>query len=174
MSVRLSVLFSIFVFKMSTDICPSVCLSTFKGLHTLLRAAGVICEDLPQDKCVFTISSSSKSCVLGSYQRSNACAEYKCRSLEEVGGRSDSRSRRDRRMRQGGCFLRPWYRRICFLRLSSKTNCARQSASRIAPSIIDLYYNLAAGEGSCLCWEIWRIKCDSLSWITTRSVDRIN
>ena len=30
------------------------------------------------------------------------------------------------------------------------------------------------GDWQSLCWEIWRIKCESLSWITAWSVYRIN
>ncbi|XP_010908211.1 uncharacterized protein [Elaeis guineensis] len=124
----------------------SLLLSLF--LHLPSTSAGVVCEDLPQDLCAFAISSSSKRCVLESTQHSGRPTEYQCRTSEVVVERMSDWIETDECVRACGAdrnsvgissdsLLEPQFtEKLCSP--ACHENC---------PNIIDLYFNLAAGEG---------------------------
>ncbi|KVH94664.1 uncharacterized protein LOC112517639 [Cynara cardunculus var. scolymus] len=122
----------------------------FLGLCLLLQVATgeIMCDELAGAKCSFSIASSGKRCVLENYVRNNGNVEYQCKTSEihvknmkewiesdectnacgvdrmSVGISSDS-------------LLDPRFlSKICSS--SCYENC---------PNIVDLYHNLAIGEG---------------------------
>ena len=112
-------------------------------------AAGVICEDLPQDLCAFAVSSASKRCVLeSSYEEKGKRTEYQCRTSEVVVERVRDHIETDQCVKACGVdrssvgistdsLLEPQFTgKLC------STECHQN-----CPNIIDLYFNLAAGEG---------------------------
>lgn len=113
-------------------------------------AAGVICEELPQDLCAYAVSSSSKRCVLEStYQGSGKPAEYQCRTSEVVVERIKDHVETDRCVKACGVDRNS-------VGISSDALLEPQFAGKLCspechqncPNIIDLYFNLAAGEGN--------------------------
>ncbi|XP_074589447.1 uncharacterized protein LOC141845284 [Curcuma longa] len=113
---------------------------------------GVVCEQLPQDLCAFAISSESKRCVLESSQRADGRAtEYQCRTSEvevEVGRRMKDWIETD------GCVSACGVSRDA-VGISSDALLEPDFAAKLCsascyqncPNIVDLYLNLAAGEG---------------------------
>ncbi|XP_008798941.1 uncharacterized protein LOC103713707 [Phoenix dactylifera] len=127
----------------------SLLLSLFLRIPS--TSAGVTCEDLPQDLCAFAISSSSKRCVLESTQHSGRPTEYQCRTSEVVVARMSNWIETDECVKACGVdrnsvgissdsLLEPQFtEKLCSP--ACHENC---------PNIIDLYFNLAAGEGVLL------------------------
>lgn len=112
-------------------------------------AAGVICEDLSNDECAFAISSSSKRCVLESYQHSGAPTEYKCRTSEVGVPKMANYIESDECI--GICGVSRDVVGIssdALLDLDFGDRLCSPECFQNCPSIIDLYYNLAAGEGN--------------------------
>ncbi|KAJ6838014.1 uncharacterized protein M6B38_322235 [Iris pallida] len=117
-------------------------------LPSPLAAAGVICEELPQDLCSFAISSSSKRCVLESYQRGGGRTEYQCRTSEVAVERFSDLVETDQCVKSCGVDRES-------VGISSDALLEPQFAAKLCspscyqncPNIIDLYFNLAAGEG---------------------------
>ena len=116
-------------------------------IHSTL--AGVICEELPQDLCAYAVSSSSKRCVLEStYQGSGKPAEYQCRTSEVVVERIKDHVETDQCVKACGVDRNS-------VGISSDALLEPQFAGKLCspechqncPNIIDLYFNLAAGEG---------------------------
>ncbi|XP_074561433.1 uncharacterized protein LOC141817695 [Curcuma longa] len=110
---------------------------------------GVVCENLPQDLCAFAVSSESKRCVLESSQRGDGRTEYQCRTSEvEVERWMKDWIETDECVRACGvsrgavgissdALLEPDFAgKLCSA--ACYQNC---------PNIVDLYFNLAAGEG---------------------------
>ncbi|ONK62118.1 uncharacterized protein A4U43_C07F540 [Asparagus officinalis] len=110
--------------------------------------AGVICDDLPQDLCAFAVSSSSKRCVLESYQNSGKPTEYQCRTSEVVVERMKDHIETDQCVKACGVDRKS-------VGISSDSLLEPQFAGKLCspechqncPNIVDLYFNLAAGEG---------------------------
>nr|CAD1819391.1 unnamed protein product [Ananas comosus var. bracteatus] len=111
--------------------------------------AGVVCEELPQDLCAFSISWESKRCLLESAPRSGgAGTEYQCRTSEVTVGRMSDWIETDECVRACGVdrstvgissdsLLDPRF----------TSNLCSPSCYHNCPNIVDLYFNLAAGEG---------------------------
>ena len=130
----------------------------------------MVCEDLPQDLCAFAISSSSKRCVLESTQHSGRPTEYQCRTSEVVVERMSDWIETDECVRACGAdrnsvgissdsLLEPQFtEKLCSP--ACHENC---------PNIIDLYFNLAAGEGkitkkqNAITYMTYRLYCSNLS-----------
>ncbi|KAL6336752.1 hypothetical protein AAG906_036066 [Vitis piasezkii] len=116
----------------------------------LLHAAfgEIICEELPNDKCAFSIASSGKRCLLEKYARENGEMEYQCRTSEVIVERMSEYIETDQCVSACGVdrssvgissdsLLEPQFTaKLC------SSNCYHN-----CPNIIDLYFNLAAGEG---------------------------
>ncbi|XP_039144341.1 uncharacterized protein LOC120281709 [Dioscorea cayenensis subsp. rotundata] len=110
--------------------------------------AGVICEDLPQDLCAFAISASSKRCLLESIPRHNGPTEYQCRTSEVVVDKMSNWIETDECVRACGVDRNS-------VGISSDALMEPHFASKLCsvacyqncPNILDLYFNLAAGEG---------------------------
>ncbi|KAL2509903.1 PAR1 protein [Forsythia ovata] len=108
----------------------------------------VICETLPTNLCSFAIASSGKRCVLENYKNDQGKLEYTCKTSEVVVER------------MAGCIESDQCVNACgvdrsFVGISSDAFLAPQFTARLCspacyqncPNIVDLYFNLAAGEG---------------------------
>lgn len=115
----------------------------------MASAAEIICENLPTDLCAFAIASSGKRCLLETCQQyGEGAVEYQCRTSEVVVERMAGHIESDECVKACGvdrhsvgissdALLEPQFTaKLC----SSK--CYRS-----CPNIVDLYFNLAAGEG---------------------------
>ncbi|CAA0829827.1 PAR1 protein [Striga hermonthica] len=120
------------------------CSLFFKGY-----LAEVICENLPENLCAFGISSSGKRCVLENYKNeASGSLDYTCQTSEIVAetfsGHIESDScvaacGLDRRLVgiSSDALLSPEF---------TATLCS-PACYQNCPNIVDLYFNLAAGEG---------------------------
>lgn len=119
-------------------------------IRLLIWALGeIICEELPNDKCAFSIASSGKRCLLEKYARENGEMEYQCRTSEVIVERMSEYIETDQCVSACGVdrssvgissdsLLEPQFTaKLC------SSNCYHN-----CPNIIDLYFNLAAGEGN--------------------------
>ncbi|XP_011019183.1 PREDICTED: uncharacterized protein LOC105121988 [Populus euphratica] len=113
--------------------------------------AEIVCEELPNDVCAFTISSSGKRCLLETYAKQNGAVEYQCRTSEVVVEKMAGYIETDACVKACGvdrnsvgissdALLEPQFTgKLCSP--ACYQNC---------PNIVDLYFNLAAGEGAFL------------------------
>uniref|UniRef100_A0A5B6ZIM8 Putative PAR1-like protein n=1 Tax=Davidia involucrata TaxID=16924 RepID=A0A5B6ZIM8_DAVIN len=108
----------------------------------------IICEDLPTGVCAFSIASSGKRCLLENYATKDGKVEYQCRSSEVVVERMAEYIETDECVSACGVDRNS-------VGISSDTLLEPQSTAKLCspncyhncPNIVDLYYNLAAGEG---------------------------
>ncbi|XP_057503501.1 uncharacterized protein LOC130787049 [Actinidia eriantha] len=108
----------------------------------------IICEDLPINACSFSIASCGKRCLLENYATKDGKTEYQCRTSEVVVERMAEYIETDSCVSACGvdrnavgissdALLEPQ----CTAKLCSP-DCYQN-----CPNIVDLYFNLAAGEG---------------------------
>lgn len=114
-------------------------------------AGELICDNLPTNLCSFAIASSGKRCVLENYRNDDGSVEYTCKTSEVMVERMAGYIETDQCVKACGvdrgfvgissdAFLTPDFTaRLCSP--SCYQNC---------PNIVDLYFNLAAGEGNLL------------------------
>ncbi|KAJ3676697.1 hypothetical protein LUZ60_004109 [Juncus effusus] len=128
----------------------TMALALLSSLSLLLPSAlgGVICEDLPQDVCAFAVSSMSKRCVLESMPQSGKKTVYQCKTSDvEVNNLSNW-------IETDGCVHACGVDRKT-VGISSDSLMEPRVTQQICasacymncPNIVDLYSNLAAGEG---------------------------
>lgn len=114
--------------------------------------AEFVCEELPNDLCAFSIASSGKRCLLETYQQGERQVEYQCRTSEVVVERMKGHIENEDCV--GACGVDRSSVGISSDALLdsqfTKKLCSPQCYGS-CPNIIDLYYNLAAGEGK----DIW-------------------
>merc|ERR1711915_955304 len=92
--------------------------------------AELVCEDLPKDVCAFSIASSGKRCLLETSVAGDGSVEYQCRTSEVLVERNMVGISSD-------ALLEPQFTaKLC------SPACYQE-----CPNVIDLYFNLAAGEG---------------------------
>ncbi|KAL2453103.1 PAR1 protein [Abeliophyllum distichum] len=122
----------------------------FIALSLFVRGifAEVICDNLPTNFCSFAIASSGKRCVLENYKNDAGKLDFTCKTSEVVVERLAGYIETDQCVKACGvdrsfvgissdAFLVPQFtQRLCSP--SCYQNCA---------NIVDLYFNLAAGEG---------------------------
>ncbi|KAG6479664.1 uncharacterized protein LOC122020138 [Zingiber officinale] len=110
---------------------------------------GVVCENLPQDLCAFAVSSESKRCVLESSQRGDGLTEYQCRTSEvEVEREMKDWIETDECV--GACGVSRGVVGIssdALLEPDFAGKLCSAACYQNCPNIVDLYFNLAAGEG---------------------------
>ncbi|XVE61991.1 hypothetical protein DITRI_Ditri06bG0082700 [Diplodiscus trichospermus] len=115
-------------------------------LHACL--AEIICEDLPKDVCSFSIASSGKRCLLETAVEKDGNVEYQCRTSEVVVERMAEYIETDECVRACGVDRNA-------VGISSDSLLEPQFTAKLCapacyqkcPNIVDLYFNLAAGEG---------------------------
>ncbi|XAR68875.1 hypothetical protein NMG60_11000279 [Bertholletia excelsa] len=126
-------------------------LTLFLALSLLLhRSQGeIVCEDLQTDVCAFAIASSGKRCLLENYEaKIGGGVVYQCRTSEVVVGTMAEYIETDQCVSACGVDRNT-------VGISSDALLEPQSTARLCspacyqncPNIIELYFNLAAGEG---------------------------
>lgn len=109
-------------------------------------AGGIVCDDLPTDVCAFSISSSGKRCLLETDCENHGSVE--CKTSEVVVTNMADYIETDECVRACGVDRNS-------VGISSDALLEPQFTSKLCspdcyqkcPNIIDLYFNLAAGEG---------------------------
>ncbi|GMY14428.1 PAR1 protein [Fagus crenata] len=115
-------------------------------LHAAL--AELVCEDLPKDVCAFSIASSGKRCLLETSVAGDGSVEYQCRTSEVVVERMAEYIETDQCVKACGVDRNS-------VGISSDALLEPQFTAKLCspacyqkcPNIVDLYFNLAAGEG---------------------------
>ncbi|XP_019179694.1 PREDICTED: uncharacterized protein LOC109174906 [Ipomoea nil] len=123
------------------------CTLSFHGV-----LADIICENLPINACAFSVSSIGKRCVLENSIKDNGKVEYECKTSEVVVGSSMAEyletdecvkacgvGRKSVGMSSDALLEATFTAKLCSPECYN--NC---------PNIVDLYFNLAAGEGAYL------------------------
>ncbi|XP_031488436.1 uncharacterized protein LOC116256265 [Nymphaea colorata] len=116
------------------------------ALHCAFGA--IVCEDLPQDVCAFAISSAGKRCVLEKFVLGDGSTEFQCRTSEVVVEKMTEWIETDECVRLCGVDRNS-------VGISSDSLMEPQFTAKLCsaecygncPNIVDLYFNLAAGEG---------------------------
>ncbi|XP_058729153.1 uncharacterized protein LOC131601372 isoform X2 [Vicia villosa] len=108
----------------------------------------MICEDLPKEVCTFSIASSGKRCLLETEKGVNGETKYQCRTSEVVVERMSEYIETDQCVESCGvdrssvgissdAFFEPQFTgKLC------SPSCYEK-----CPNVVDLFFNLAAGEG---------------------------
>ncbi|KAL8036687.1 hypothetical protein ABFS82_12G171400 [Erythranthe guttata] len=110
--------------------------------------AEVVCEKLPENLCSFAIASSGKRCVLENYKNEDGKLDYTCKSSEVVVERLSGYIESDQCI--AACGLDRTFVGIssdAFLTQEFTTSLCSPACYQNCPNIVDLYFNLAAGEG---------------------------
>merc|ERR1712183_39805 len=115
-------------------------------LHAAL--AELVCEDLPKSVCAFSIASSGKRCLLETSVAGDGSVEYQCRTSEVVVERMAEYIETDQCVKACGVDRNS-------VGISSEALLEPQFTAKLCspacyqkcPNIVDLYFNLAAGEG---------------------------
>ncbi|GER57854.1 PAR1 protein, partial [Striga asiatica] len=118
------------------------------GLISFGRDNNIRCEDLDRDSCAFSVSSTGKRCVLESRLLRSGLEEYNCDTSEIVADKFYNHVETDKCIRACGVDRRA-------LGISSDSLLDRRFVASLCsdecfqkcPNIVDLYSNLAAGEG---------------------------
>jgi len=111
-------------------------------------AGGIACEHLDQDTCAFAVSSSGKRCVLEKHVKRSGEEAYTCRTSEIVADKLKDLVETDQCIKACGLDRKT-------LGISSDSLLESLFAQKLCspqcyqscPNIVDLYFNLAAGEG---------------------------
>ncbi|KAJ8899924.1 hypothetical protein K2173_019628 [Erythroxylum novogranatense] len=111
----------------------------------------IVCEELPNELCAFSIASSGKRCLLETYGKEDKSVGYQCRTSEVVVQRMANYIETDECVKACGVDRNS-------VGISSDALLEPQFTSKLCspaccqhcPNIVDLYFNLAAGEGAYL------------------------
>ncbi|KAF5947310.1 hypothetical protein HYC85_013267 [Camellia sinensis] len=112
---------------------------------------GIECENLNKDSCAFAVSSSSKRCVLEKTVKRSGEEAYTCRTSEIEADKLKDWIENDQCIEACGLDR-------TMLGISSDSLLESQFTHKLCstqcydscPNIVDLYFNLAAGEGTFL------------------------
>ncbi|KAL0451077.1 UNVERIFIED_CONTAM: hypothetical protein Slati_1664100 [Sesamum latifolium] len=113
--------------------------------------AEVICENLPMNMCAFAIASSGKRCVLEKNKNARGEIGFTCKTSEVVVERLSGYLETDQCVKVCG-LNREFIGLSCDAFLSSEftAHLCSPACYHNCPNIIDLFFNLAAGEGVSL------------------------
>ncbi|KAL0918049.1 hypothetical protein M5K25_010037 [Dendrobium thyrsiflorum] len=135
---------------MASHIIPiALLLSLTLLLPTSSLGANVICEKLPQNLCSLSISSTGKRCLLERYRKSGeSTTNYYCKTSEVEVERVSGWIETDECVKACGVDRMA-------IGISSDSLLDSQFTAKLCspacypscPNVIDLYFNLAAGEG---------------------------
>lgn len=113
-----------------------------------------MCEELPKDKCAYAISSTGKRCLLETYIRRNGGVELVCRTSEVVVDRMAKYVETDECVSACGVDRNSvGISSDSLLDSSFTSKLCSSDCFHNCPNIVDLYFNLAAGEGTCLIYN---------------------
>lgn len=126
----------------------------------------LICENLPQELCAFSISSKGKRCLLENYAGANGKVGYQCRTSDVDVGRMSNYIEKEDCVKACGADRKA-------VGISSDSLMEPQFTAKLCspncfqncPNIIDLYFNLAAGEGNAIEYNIYAYSCLISFWI---------
>lgn len=110
---------------------------------------GITCENLNKDTCAFAVSSSSKRCVLEKHVRRSGEEAYVCRTSEIEADKVKDWVESDQCIEACGLD-----RKSLGISSDSLLECGfthklcSTQCYNSCPNIVDLYFNLAAGEGN--------------------------
>ncbi|CAN6564935.1 hypothetical protein ACFX13_042695 [Malus domestica] len=109
---------------------------------------GITCENLDHDACAFAVSSSGKRCVLEKHVRRSGEEAYTCRTSEIEADKLKDWIESETCIKSCGLDRKSYGISSDSLLESSFTQklCSPQCYGS-CPNIVDLYFNLAAGEG---------------------------
>jgi hypothetical protein len=107
-----------------------------------------VCEDLPKNVCAFSVASSGKRCLLETSVAGDGRVEYECRTSEVMVQRIYEYIESDKCVEACGVDRK-------MVGISSDALLEHQFTAKLCspacyqecPNIVDLYFNLAAGEG---------------------------
>lgn len=127
--------------------CPLVLFLSSLFIHATLGE--LICEELPNHVCAFSVSSSGKRCLLETMPAKDGSIEKQCRTSEVVVEKMAEYIETDQCVKACGvdrdavgissdAFLEPH-----FLDKLCTPDCYKK-----CPNLVELYFNLAAGEGN--------------------------
>uniref|UniRef100_A0A7N0RHH9 PAR1 protein n=1 Tax=Kalanchoe fedtschenkoi TaxID=63787 RepID=A0A7N0RHH9_KALFE len=124
----------------------------FVSLFLQQAQLGIVCHNLPNDKCAFAIDSNEKRCLLETaYITTAEFAEYQCRTFEVYVRNSAGYVETD------GCVKACGIERQSIgissdslLEPSFISKLCSSACYKNCPNIVDLYFNLASGEGGFL------------------------
>ncbi|KAJ9565372.1 hypothetical protein OSB04_001338 [Centaurea solstitialis] len=122
----------------------------FLGLSLLLQGAlgEIVCDELSSGKCSFSIASSGKRCVLENYVKSNGNVEYQCKTSEIDVKNMKEWIESDECMNACGVDrMSVGISSDSLLETRLLAKICSSSCYENCPSIVDLYHNLAIGEG---------------------------
>jgi len=124
---------------------PLVLLISSLFVHAAL--AEIVCENLPKGVCSFSIASSGKRCLLETAV-SNGIVEYQCRTSEVMVVRMAEYIETDQCVKACGVDRNSvGISSDALLESHFTTKLCSSSCYLKCPNIVDLYFNLAAGEG---------------------------
>ncbi|KEH26321.1 hypothetical protein MtrunA17_Chr6g0472041 [Medicago truncatula] len=109
---------------------------------------GIECENLNQDTCAFAVSYAGKRCVLEKHVKRNGEEKYTCRTSEIEADKLKDHIESDQCIKSCGLDRKSFGISSDSLLESSFTkNLCSPQCYKSCPNIVDLYFNLAAGEG---------------------------
>uniref|UniRef100_A0A803PQD6 PAR1 protein n=1 Tax=Cannabis sativa TaxID=3483 RepID=A0A803PQD6_CANSA len=109
---------------------------------------GVTCEELEQDTCAFAVSSVGKRCVLEKHVKRSGEEAYTCRTSDIEADKLKDIIETDHCIKACGLDRKTLGISSDSLLESHFTNqLCSPSCHNSCPNVVDLYFNLAAGEG---------------------------
>ncbi|VVA25401.1 PREDICTED: PAR1 [Prunus dulcis] len=118
-------------------------------IHAVL--GGFICEDLPNDVCAFSVSSAGKRCLLETMAKKDGSIEYQCRTSEVLVQGVAEYIETDQCVKACGIDRKSvGISSDALLEPQFMTKLCSPTCYQKCPNIVELYFNLAAGEGAFL------------------------
>merc|ERR1712071_139071 len=118
------------------------------SLFVHVALAGIVCENLPKGFCSFSISSSGKRCLLETSVSDAGNVKYQCRTSEVMVARMSEYIENDRCVKACGVDRNSvGISSDALLEPTFTTKLCSPPCYQKCPNIVDLYFNLAAGEG---------------------------
>ncbi|KAK4426924.1 hypothetical protein Salat_1461200 [Sesamum alatum] len=113
--------------------------------------AEVICENLPPNLCSFAIASTGKRCVLENHQNARGETDFTCKTSEVMVERLSGYIESDQCVAACGVHRESvGISSDVFLSSEFTARLCSPACYQNCPSIVELFFNLAAGEGVSL------------------------
>ncbi|XP_009613648.1 uncharacterized protein [Nicotiana tomentosiformis] len=133
---------------MASSMKSSLILFFTCSLFLQVALGEIICENLPTNVCAFSIASSGKRCLLEKSALEDGKSEYQCKTSEVIVGNMREYIETDECVNACGVDRNS-------VGISSDSLLEAQFTSKLCspdcyhkcPNVVDLYFNLAAGEG---------------------------
>ncbi|KAL2508335.1 PAR1 protein [Forsythia ovata] len=153
--------------KQKSSFCTKMKMIIFLAFALFLQGSlgELVCEELPVGLCSFSIASSGKRCLLETFASNDGTLEFQCKTSEVVAINLHEYIEADECVSACGVDRKS-------IGISSDSLLDSQSTPKLCspqcyqncPNIVDLYYNLALGEGELdnnptpTAWEILSYK----------------